>query len=309
MRRRKLIALLAILVGSVCLGISGCGEGYQSPTQRPECIEGESECPGGQVCLGSRCYDRCSVDTDCSRWERCADGVCLGSSVPQDDGGTVPDGDSDTDVDGDSDTDTDGDHDGDTDTDTDTDTDADTDTDLDPDPDLDADPDTVEGCTDCPPGTPYCHGLADVCVECDGFGQCLMQPVCNIARGTCVDFASGQCAPCEPAHGMCGGGLACVDRRPVNWETVCLTRCDSGCPTGTVCSPDGTYCIPSSGVSCTAWFSCSRGRSCATRSDCGPLGDSGAGVECSGSGACGLLCGDGSECPEGRSCGAETLCL
>ncbi len=294
----------------------GCGEGYQSPNRPPECIEGDdpSGCSEGDICLGNRCYARCTTHSDCSRWEQCSDGVCVGSSVPQGDGGITPDGDADTDTDVDTDVDTDSDVDTDADSDSDGDLDgddADIDGDADGDGDLDedTDPDEPADCSECPPE--QCHGLAEVCVECTAFGRCFTRPVCNIARGECVDFASGQCAPCEPAYGeRCGAGLECVDRRPGQWEVVCLTRCDSvpACPSGTTCDAEGLYCVPTAAVSCTSWYSTARGRTCASRNDCLPLGAPGAGVECSSASTCGLLCLDGSVCPPGRSCGPEALC-
>jgi hypothetical protein len=275
---------LVIVVGALgatgALGSAGCDDGYQSPVDRPECVEGQqpSGCAEIEVCLGGRCYLPCASTSECSRWESCMGGICRASSVPQGDADIpTPDGDSDTDSDSDSDSDVDS--------------------------DADSDADADGPCT-CPRA--QCHGVTGDCVECIESGYCTTLPVCDVARGICVDFSATQCAPCRTDMSeQCGAGIDCVDRRTGDhWETVCLTTCTVGCPQGTECL-DGVHCTPLSNGSCTAWYANLRGRTCMSASDCLPLGEASSSVGCTGSPAsCSITCTgvlDG-ECPPGRTC-------
>lgn len=193
------------------------------------------------------------------------------------------------------------------------DADGDTDADGDIERDLDADesiPDVspvdggqgdAEG-TDADEGCPggRVHAITGECVECSETWHCTSLPVCDVARGVCVDFVASQCAPCRlDAPGTCGEGLECVD---LGAEVVCLTSCEAGCPRSTEC--DGGHCLPVNGVSCTGWFSDARGSLCDGDGDCIPLGTAPGMEGCSG--ACYVACDSDDDCPPGRACDGDS---
>jgi len=275
-------------LGLVVLLAAGCDEAQTPRTGRAECEVGAAGtpgtgCPGQQICLGGRCYEPCLSDSDCSRWERCASSVCVAATTPKDDGGVPADGDADADVDGDAD--------------------ADLDLEIVDGGETDRDGDSCP----CPAGY-RCHEVTGACVQCTGAGQCTPQ-ICDIGRGTCVDAAPVQCAPCDPAiAGSCGLG-SCVDRRPAVPEVVCLMPCAAGCGQGTACSAE--TCVPATGVSCSAWFSTSRGRSCVTGADCSPIGFDETTAQCASDGFCSVTCVNDTSCPAGRTCDvvASNLCV
>lgn len=192
------------------------------------------------------------------------------------------------------------------------DADADADGDLDVDlsipevsPDGDADGD--EDGTDadepesCPSGR--VHAITGECVACSESWHCTERPVCDVARGVCVDFSASQCAPCRlDVAGSCGDGLECIDRSSSGWfETVCASTCESGCPRGTMCS-DG-HCWPT-GTSCTGWYANARGRLCDGDGDCIPLDVEPGSEGCEG--LCYVACGSDDDCPPGRACDGES---
>lgn len=282
---RTFIWAVVCCSGAVLFFVFGCDDSSPPVDKDYECdVDAEpSGCLEGQLCLVGRCYDPCQADSDCSRWERCQDRLCRGSNVPQGDADIpTPDADADSDVDGD------GDGDGDADT------------------DADADGDGGIDCSRCDGG--QCHGVTGECVDCMSSDVCLTLPVCDVARGNCVDFAAAQCAPCRTDYVDACGGLSCVDRRTREgepWEVVCMTPCASGCPDGTQCTADTLYCEPIAQVSCTGWYSAYRNRTCGSdSSSCLDLGSTSMAVTCSEGEppTCVISCPLGTECPPGYSC-------
>ena len=152
----------------------------------------------------------------------------------------------------------------------------------------------------CPGGR--VHAVTGECVECSETWHCVSLPVCDVARGVCVDFVASQCAPCRiDAPGTCGEGLECVARGEAGpAETVCVATCEAGCPRGTTC--DGSHCWPA--VSCTGWFANSRGSLCSDDGDCIPLGTAPGLEGCAGS--CYVACESDDDCSPGTSCGEDT---
>lgn len=201
-------------------------------------------CPTGSVCVEGRCYDECTVDSDCGPREECGrDGVCVRSGGPQPDGAVRTDAG----------------------------------------PEMPCDGVTCDAPEVCHPLSGQCVACTEERIGAmEGLpGVCASGTTCDIANGTCGAPSASQCAACN-SDTECDDGTfmgACVTRDVLGWrEQVCMQICTAGetCPGGTAC--DGTHCVPVSGVSCTTWNRAVTRSACFGDADCNIAGTSGAGI-------------------------------